>query len=73
MMKIVSTFGPMTRLSCVLSSPVRCSSDPDSIWGECPPGAFVQTYVGVTPSTVSRRTAVSAYTRPRVNLPSLNS
>jgi hypothetical protein len=28
---------------------------------------------GVTPSTVSRKTAVSAYTRPRVNLPSLNS
>jgi MFS family permease len=28
---------------------------------------------GVMPSTVSRSTAVSAYTRPRVSLPSLNS
>jgi hypothetical protein len=29
--------------------------------------------VGVTPSTVSRKTAVSAYTRPRINMPPLNS
>jgi hypothetical protein len=57
--------------SGAFTPPTKMSADRGPTCSVATPSSDGQ--AGVTASTVSRRTAVSAYTRPRVNLPWLNS